>query len=76
MFISFVLSAIYKAVDHGKLIAIFNRFVLVSAPLALRNFRCHWFSALCHNKANNFAPCGRRTRQEPRLFLDRYGAAI
>jgi hypothetical protein len=58
MFSSFILSATCGAIACGKLCATFNRFVLVQAPLALRNFRCHRFGALCHNKANNYAPVG------------------
>ncbi len=48
------------------------RFVIVQAPLALRTFLRQWDNALPVNKSNNYAPCGRRTRLAPRLFLNRY----
>jgi len=70
MFSSFVHSGTYQPIGGGKFIA-FSCFVQVLAALSLRNFLSFRFGALCHNKANNYAPCGRRTRLAPRLFLNR-----
>jgi hypothetical protein len=70
MSISSVLSATCQAIGCVTLGVIFIRFVLVQSPLVLRNFRCHWFGALFHNKANN-SRLRRWTRQKPRLFLNR-----
>lgn len=57
MYGSFVLSGIYKC---SALISIgaLARFVQLSAPLPLRNFRYIGHRALPHNKANQYAPGG------------------